>query len=379
MLVKFIIIFAIGAVAGVGLSMLRPAGSEIMSRSILHDGPVAEGCILVASRALATDSHGEFLDQDRVFLVNRRKEIVHAWRMNSPPYNAQLDSQGALWALIGYPNSASSMRAYTLDGRLEKELKIAGAHHDFAFVGDDRILILNREAYKGKDLPAHYLKIGKNWKVDFIELRDLKSGEILRRFDLHELIDFSAPLEFRFEMSLNSINSVVYVESNPINHKPALLVSARFASTVAFIDFESGQIIWRSRKGAFSKQHNANLLSNGDLLIFNNGGDSGFSSVIQYDPKRQEQVWEYRGNNRDDFYVPFEGGAQRLANGNTLITWSSAGYVFEVDPEGRKVWEWFNTTMPAQSRDSLPFARIFRATFYAPDAPEIAKWKKACS
>jgi len=42
------------------------------------------------------------------------------------------------------------------------------------------------------------------------------------------------------------------------------------------------------------------------------------------------------------FFTPFMGGAQRLSNGNTLITEAAFGRVFEVTEKGRLCWEWVN-------------------------------------
>ncbi len=43
-----------------------------------------------------------------------------------------------------------------------------------------------------------------------------------------------------------------------------------------------------------------------------------------------------------NFFSPRMGNAQRLPNGNTLITESSFGRFFEVTREGEVVWEYVN-------------------------------------
>ena len=42
------------------------------------------------------------------------------------------------------------------------------------------------------------------------------------------------------------------------------------------------------------------------------------------------------------FYSHFKGAAQRLPNGNTLITESTRGRAVEVTPAGEIVWEFYN-------------------------------------
>ncbi len=76
------------------------------------------------------------------------------------------------------------------------------------------------------------------------------------------------------------------------------------------------------------------------------------------------------------FFTPFSGGAQRLPNGNTLVTESAFGRLFEVDQTGQVRWEYVgrycprDTTMPTEAcRASSPSQTnaIFRAYRYAPD------------
>src|SRR6185437_13542134 len=94
----------------------------------------------------------------------------------------------------------------------------------------------------------------------------------------------------------------------------------------------------------------------GDLLVFDNGGASGYgytnpiapkgagalirpsSRVLEIDPVTLQLVWSYQAP--ANFYSSFIGGAQRLANGDTLITEGVDGRLFEVTPDGKIVWEY---------------------------------------
>src|SRR5207253_884838 len=53
-------------------------------------------------------------------------------------------------------------------------------------------------------------------------------------------------------------------------------------------------------------------------------------------------VWSYSAPKKSDFYSFFISGAQRLANGNTLICSGANGIVFEVTPEKETVWKYTN-------------------------------------
>ena len=76
------------------------------------------------------------------------------------------------------------------------------------------------------------------------------------------------------------------------------------------------------------------------------------------------------------FFTPFMGGAQRLGNGNTLITETAFGRVFEVTREGRLCWEWVNEEFAdyegrgpeeIESLFDYPDNALFRAYKYTPE------------
>jgi len=52
--------------------------------------------------------------------------------------------------------------------------------------------------------------------------------------------------------------------------------------------------------------------------------------------------WEYTAPDKYSFYSPFISGVQRLKNGNTLITEGVKGRFFEVTPDKKIVWEYWN-------------------------------------
>ena len=89
-------------------------------------------------------------------------------------------------------------------------------------------------------------------------------------------------------------------------------------------------------------QHDAKILANGNLMLFDNRGRGEASTVIESDVASGDVVWEYRGSASEPFYSKTCGTAYRLANGNTLINESDGGRSFEVTADGAIVWEFFN-------------------------------------
>ncbi|NQU49909.1 MAG: aryl-sulfate sulfotransferase [Planctomycetes bacterium] len=56
----------------------------------------------------------------------------------------------------------------------------------------------------------------------------------------------------------------------------------------------------------------------------------------------EKLTWSYTSNPKADFYSSFISGAERLPNGNTLICEGDDGRVFEVNADGKIVWEYWN-------------------------------------
>ena len=130
-----------------------------------------------------------------------------------------------------------------------------------------------------------------------------------------------------------------------------LLVSNRRSSEILKIDRNTGDVLWylggpnndftinNDSFNGFNKQHDVRRLSNGNILLFDNGNEHQppISRVVEYSVneinKSINLVWE--------FYHPEQllglamGSAQRLPNQNTLINWgivnNNGAIITEVD------------------------------------------------
>ena len=117
------------------------------------------------------------------------------------------------------------------------------------------------------------------------------------------------------------------------------------------------------------------LPGGGNIMAFNNGESQRYSTVVEITPpvdtngnysrspgtayKPSEPTWSYSGGS--GFYSSHLGSNQRLPNGNTLISESTRGYLFEVTPSGKKVWDY------SYGRE------ISRCLRYATDYPGLSK------
>ncbi len=140
-------------------------------------------------------------------------------------------------------------------------------------------------------------------------------------------------------------------------------------------------------------QHNAHWIDQGmpgagNMLVFNNSHRSeegGYSSVDEivlpvdepgnyqrptgesFGPKAA--AWSYTAPKKADLFSGFISGAQRLANGNTLICSGANGTVIEVTADGETVWKYVNPTKGSPFGPGGPGGAGFN--FFG--APQIGK------
>jgi hypothetical protein len=124
-----------------------------------------------------------------------------------------------------------------------------------------------------------------------------------------------------------------------------VLMSLRTTSGVIGVDRATGDVAFHIGTDIVAQQHTPVELDNGRILIFDNGNlrpgvSAHYSRVIEVDPATMRIDWQYTDITRGSFFSAYMGAAQRLPNGNTHITESASGRLFDVTPEGQVVWEY---------------------------------------
>jgi hypothetical protein len=149
-------------------------------------------------------------------------------------------------------------------------------------------------------------------------------------------------------LHLNNVDVVTEATSRlfPMAAPGDVLVSMRNLNAIAFLDTTSRGLRWLLT-GPFVRQHDPDLLPNGNLLVFDNlGGDGsrGGSRVLEIEPVTQRIVWRYEGGEQERLESGKMGNQQLLPNGNVLVTESLGGRVVEVTRTQvpRIVWEYIN-------------------------------------
>jgi hypothetical protein len=108
----------------------------------------------------------------------------------------------------------------------------------------------------------------------------------------------------------------------------------------------SGQVVWvlggstsqfTGDGASWTREHGHHLIAPDRLLFFNNNAAGSTSAAVEvaldFDALTATRVWEYDGGEYSGIY----GDVQRLDNGNTLVTYSTAGVIHEVSADGELV------------------------------------------
>ena len=165
---------------------------------------------------------------------------------------------------------------------------------------------------------------------------------------------FGGDYDYYHTNSIQQLPETPLGKTDPRFQAGNILLSLRNVNLILLLDRQTRAIVWSWGPGVIQQQHMPRMLPNGHILIFDNGRlKRGYSRVIELDPIREEIVWEYRGDPPESFYTLAQGSAQRLGNGNTLIAESGKGRVFEVNSDGRIVWEWFNPKIRNNRRTTI--------------------------
>jgi outer membrane protein assembly factor BamB len=227
------------------------------------------------------------------------------------------------------------------------------AHHDLDVLPDGRIAVLT---YRHRPIPSLHPTVPV--RDNYVALLS-PEGELLEEVSLIDILAASpkaSPFravrarkhEGSMEVDLIHANSIEWMrrpelaQQDPLYAESNFLLCSRSQNTVTIVDWETKRVVWSWGQGVLSGPHDATVLEDGNILIFDNGLNRRHSRVLEVDPRTDEIVWSYPASDAESFFTSHRGAAQRLSNGNTLITNSGAGVAFEVTPAGETVWEYRN-------------------------------------
>jgi len=317
----------------------------------------------------------------RAFLLDMKGKVVHEWNKDIDP--------GYPWEFVKLCRngdllvSIQDRKLARLDWTSRiKWVQRVRCHHDLSEAPNGDIFVLKR-SYGFISVHNMPTPVRDDHVVVFSSSGDVKTefsvGQLLRdavpvsralyiwRWQLTN-IRTSIQLRMRnasmFDkgfMDLLHANTVTVIDRNynEVLREREIIVCSPMIDVVAVIDPYQHRVVWQWGPGQLEGPHNARVLDNGHILIFDNGVRRGYSRIIELDPTTDQILWSYEDEHRERFYSPVCGGVQRLPNGNTMITDTVGGRVFEVTSDGELVWE-FYTPLPGDENLSSSRPTIYR-------------------
>jgi hypothetical protein len=252
-----------------------------------------------------------------------------------------------------------------------------GMHHDFTASQDESEIFFLSDKNRDKENVKHFIVgIDLRGKETFRWDADAHRSELQGIFgrELKTRILATGEHEFLHLNSLQLLPPNPWEKSNPAFKRGNILTNCMDGKTAFIIDRASKKILWyhnfskphlKNRSATLAEEgvHSVKMLPNGLLHYFSNGkvysyDPTRFSSIEELNPIEHKLVWRYLANPVYHMYSGIWGSSIRLDNGNVLVTHSMAGSAFEITPQGRLVWEWFNP-----NKDEFGLASpIFRVT-----------------
>ena len=390
---------AIGASVAIGGSQAMP---ELEQNTLKRRGVGLRACEPKRAFAGFTLFAPHFVENRTVYLVDLQGEVVHTWNMPYPPglsgcltergtlfYNGRTSEQSFL---SRFPFKGGVVLEADWNGKVLWEVRHPDHHHHGILLRNGNVLL-----HCMGEVPE---EIARRVKGGMAE-GNMQSGQYASRpvSEADKMYsDYLAEVtpaghtvwEWRTWEYLDPVADgiaevqaprTLWAQGNSVEELPDgdILASYRPTSTVIRISRKTGKIVWKLGPPTVAGQHAPTLLENGNILIFDNGphrlDDSvPYSRAIEVDPATNAIVWKYQDKPAWNFFSPRMGCAQRLPNGNTLITESSFGRFFEVTKEGEIVWEYVNPFFGKPFFGGPPGSesnQVFRAVRYSAD--EIAR------
>ena len=291
------------------------------------------------------------------YLMDMTGEIVHEWRLPYPEVVPTRPPTGSVmekfWRRAWvYPNGDllalfENIGLLRLDGDSRQIWYYPGkTHHDLAIGDDGSIYVLTQRPSQ-----LDFRGLRKEIVDNHVTVLDAAGNE-QRSISIVDSLLASDYQATAFQMLFNPLPDVLHVNSLrlldgslaervPAFRRGNLLISSKNLNFIAVLDPEEERIVW-ALFNLWGGQHDPSVLANGSILLFDNYGLEGRSRVVEFDPRTLEITWSYDGAPQQPLYSKTCGLAQRLANGNTLVTETNAGRAVEVRPDGTVVWEYLS-------------------------------------
>lgn len=394
---------------------------------VLQNNPGAtDGYVLIAPQ-----------DSKSVYLIDNDGNVVNEWKSEYNNFYAELLPNGNMVKHARIPDAkpgvfggtSGLVEEFDWNGKKVWEYKMYTpgkevSHHTFEVMPNGNMLLLGWE-YKsyddavakgmdpnfgGRCLFKDGIKLGKEhvdgiWP-DFIREVD-HNGNTVWEWHVWDHIG-TGPDQIDINKFIPPVMSRAYagpdwthfngVAYNPKTNEVA--ITSRNLGEVFVIDYKSdggikyrwgnpanygqGEYPWGYAKDGDQQlwgPHAPDWTPEGTITIMDNGcyrPSGNYTRAVELDPKTSKVVWQWApmgvGAAASNFYSAFQDGAQKLANGNWLITTTTPGHIIEVTKDKNIVWEYVN---PVKQDKAYALANghggngdgIHKALRYTPEWP----------
>lgn len=301
----------------------------------------ARGKIFREARLIDTDGN-----ELRAWSSDFASDTSRGWAM------VRLAEDGSLYAL----NAREGFLKLSWDNELEWGT-LGRYHHDFVIAGDSNIWVLT-EQRRSVVVGGNEIALLDNgvstltpdgaateqwWLYDALSdqefFKEHLEARVQRRIDRAPEVDLTDQA-----MDLIQANSIE-VLSRDVGESwktGDVLVSLGALSMLVVLD-ANGVHKWHWGAAELDRQHDATVLANDHVLVFDNGFGRGDSKVMEIDPSDDNRVvWSYPNGSAASFFSKIRGSAQVLSSGNVFVVNSHRGRTLEVTREGKTVWEFYS-------------------------------------
>ena len=350
-------------------------------------------------------------EEGMILIIDMEGNVVHHWNVGTE--RARLLKNGNVVVMQG-----PKIVEYDWDGNVVWEFELPGGpspevgypapgiiHHDLQRLSNGNTIFIVHE-----EVPEEFkanikdpLKLSSQIIGDlFMEVN--KDKEIVwewhshKRWDLNKDTGILVSDDGRFDWTHSNTVGVLpdnrwydegYKEFKPGN----VIVCSRHLDEIYIIDRETKDIVWRysgQYLGGISRAHEPLMIEKGlpgagNILIFDNGMDRYLhvregekpieeaTVILEINPVSKKIVWLYQDK---DFYSSIQGTQQRLPNGNTFISESTQGRLFEVTNKWEIVWQYIMPPFPGSNTEQGAGTRPHRYPYdYCPQLKALSEDK----
>jgi hypothetical protein len=243
-----------------------------------------------------------------VFILDQDGDVVwwYPSRLSHGVAKAAISADGRdLWMVSGIGFGSEQLRRVGMDGLGWEDYRQSDASHDIVAVEGDVMAFIDYR-YNG------IVEIDRSgWETFIVRTRDLPANDVG-----HQLTALSYR-DGRYALSSREADVFVFPRRAEV----------QVEDTVSLTSLVGPAANW----GGY--HYGVELLPDNHLLLFANraGGESGPSTVIEFDLDKAAEVWRHESAS----YTAQYGDAQRLPGGTTLITYSNEGLIQEVSNTGQ--------------------------------------------